>query len=752
MDTMKRLFPVPTLGLMLGLALSPGIQGPPSALQAQMFLDRPEAGGQPQPSARAVRALQASGSIVLDGRLDEPSWSEAPVIRDFRQIEPVQGGEPLLDTEVRILFDEEHLYVGIEVHDPEGATGVRVPEMRRNFGYFENDLVGISLDGFGDGRSAMAFQVNPYGALRDLRVVEGHLFDREWQGVWDARTRIHEGGWTAELRLPWSTLRYDPEAESWGVMIVRRTRRLNEEVGWPEWPRQNNAYTMRYAGRLEGLRPPPPARNLQLQPYATARTEGDPAAGGPLGDRRSGAVGGDLKWTMTPNTVLDLTANTDFAEADVDREVLDLTRFSVLFPEQRPFFLENGALFRAGGDRWLEPFFTRRIGLDRGGRPIPLDGGLRLTHQSPQLSGGAMLLRQRGAEGSPTTHFGVGRFQRNLGAEHRVGALAVSRVEEGGEHNHVGALDFFYRPRGTTFLRGMVSGSRTTGIEGGDGWSAFAHLSNNFSWGYVGWVQVLISPEYRASTGFVPRQDLVTTSPAVNLDLRPHWLPRGVRSYRPGFTAMIHHRVSDREFEEGWLTLRPLLFQFHDGSEASLWLRGDQQRLERDFRPIPGLEIGPGSYDFATIGFTREPDQSRPYWTFVTLAAGGFFDGRTERIVYRASPVRNSRFGVTFDYTGNRFRRVGGDPDHELVTHLLGLQLRASLDPRTQVSTFHQRNTVTGHRTLNARFSWEFAPLSFVHLVVNDGRPVAGNLLPDRLEEIPRDRQVLLKISYLWQM
>ncbi len=698
-----------------------------------------------------ARAVEAAAGIRLDGVLDEAAWHSAPAIRSYRQIEPVQGGEPFLETEARILYDDTYLYVGIEVRDPGGGSGIRVPDIRRNFDYFDNDLVGISLDGFGDGRTAMAFQVNALGALRDLRVTEGHLFDREWQGVWDARTRIHDDGWSAEIRIPWSTLRYDPRAESWGMILVRRTRRLNEEVGWPEWPRQNNAYTMRYAGRLVGLRPPPPSTNVQLQPYLTARTEGDPTRGATPEPGGSLAAGGDLKWAVTPNTVLDLTVNTDFAEADVDREVLDLTRFSVLFPEQRPFFLENGALFRAGGDRWLEPFFTRRIGLDRSGRSIPLDGGFRLTHQSSSRSAGAMVLRQREGELSPTTHFAVGRLQQNLGGEHRVGVLGVSRIEEGGETNHVGAVDFFYRPLTTTFLRGMASGSNTTGVEGGNGWSVFAHLSNNFRWGYLGWIQTAISPEYRASTGYVPRVDLVTTSPAVVLDLRPDWLPHGVRSWRPGFTTAVYHRVSDRAFEEGWTQFRPLNFLFHDGSELNLWTRVDVQRLEREFRPLPGLAIAPGEYAFWTVGLTRQPDLSRAYWTYLTVSAGGFYDGRTERIVYRASPVRTARLGFTVDYTGSRFREVGNDPAQGLTTHLVGLHLRASLNPRTQLTTFYQRNTSSGRSGLNARLSWEFAPLSFVHVVLNERWPLDLDVVPGSAPAGARDRQLLIKASWLWQ-
>lgn len=701
--------------------------------------------------ARVAEAVRSIGPITLDGSLDEPAWQEAPAIRDFRQIEPVQGADPFVETEVRILFDEVNLYIGVEVRDPEGAGGIRVSEMRRNFGYFQNDLVGVALDGFGDGRSAMAFQVNPLGALRDLRVYDGQFFDREWQGVWDARTRIHEGGWSAEIRVPWSTLRYDPEAESWRILLVRRSRRLNEEVGWPEWPRQNNAYTMRYAAPLEGLAPPPPARNLELQPYLTARTEGDPRRG-TLGENRTGEAGGELKWAVTPNTVLDLTVNTDFAEADVDRQVVNLTRFSVFFPEQRPFFLENAGLFRLTDGPWIEPFFSRRIGLAPDGTPLRILGGARVTSQTPSRSAGALLIHQEGAAGLDGSSFGVARWQQNLGSDHRVGGLLVARADEveGGDRrwNTVGAADWYLRFGEQGFFRGMVSGS-VDGLTDETGGAAFLWGANRASWGYVGWIQRYISPGYRPRTGFVPRTDLLTTSPATNLDLRPDWLPEGVLALRPALTVFAHHRASDLSFQEGFVRVRPLVVAFRDGGELFAQWEGHRQDLASPFGPLPGLEVASGSYRYDRYGVSYATDPSASLSGALEWLGGGFFDGTLHQVrgSLRAVPSPHLSAGVTFER--NRITDLGPE-ERSATTYLVGPELRAALNPRTQLYAFYQHNTAAGQGTLNARFSWEFAPLSFLHLVVNDGRPVTSDLFPDREAVAPHQRQFLLKVSYLW--
>ncbi len=703
----------------------------------------------PTHASRTAVAVRTEGPISLDGILDEPAWAAAPVIRDFRQIEPVQGAAPLVGTEVRFLFDDAYLYVGFEVLDPEGPSGIRVPEMRRNFEYFDNDLVGVSLDGFGDGRSAVGFLVNPRGALRDLRVFDGRFFDREWQGVWEARTRIHEGGWSAEVRIPWSTLRYDPAAEDWRVMLVRRTRRLNEEAGWPEWPRQNNMYTMRYAASLEGLEPPPPPRNVQLQPYVTLRSEGDPRENA-FGGARQAEVGGEVKWAVSPSTVVDLTVNTDFAEADVDRQVVNLTRFSVFFPEQRPFFLENAGLFRVIDQPWIEPFYSRRIGLASDGTPLRLQGGARVTSQSPARSFGGLLLRQEGEAGGSST-FGVGRWQQNLGTGHRVGGLVVSRLDENAEgalrQNHVGAVDGYLRLGDDGWVRGMLSGSLDQ-TDDARGWSGLLWAAHNPGWGYVGWIQRWISPGYRPRTGFVPRTDLVTTSPAASLDFRPDWLPGPVLALRPAVSLFMHHRASDLRFEEGYVRLRPVVIAFRDGGEFRFQWEPNRQELQGPFSPLPGLVVAPGSYRFARTSVFYRTDPSARLSASVEGSTGGYFDGELQdlSVALQAVPLPHVAFGLR--YQGNRITGLGPESG-AASTHLVAPELRVSLNARTQLFAFYQHNTAAGTGVLNARFSWEFAPLSFVHLVVNDGRPVESTLFPDRGLDGPRDRQILLKVSYL---
>jgi hypothetical protein len=697
-----------------------------------------------------LAAIRATGSIRIDGRLDEPDWPRAPIANGFRKIEPVHGAPASAETEVRILFDNRHLYVGIVAHDPEGAAGIQATSMARDFDFYSNDLVGIALDPFRDQRNAIGFQVNPYGAQRDVLAFDDVLFDRDWNGAWSVRTTISDSGWIAEIAIPWSTLRYPREgAGEWGLQFVRLIRRLNEESGWTPWPRGASNNRMEYAGALVGLEPPPPSRNLRLQPYATTRA---------LESRLPGATerdfdpdgGGDLKWAVTPNTVLDLTVNTDFGEAEVDRQVVNLGRFPTLFPERRQFFLESASLFETGRVTGLplRPFYSRRIGLEDG-RPVPIDVGARLVHRTVDRSAGLLIMRQRATATAGPAGFGVVRLSQNVGAGNRLGTAVIHR--EDGAHeataaqgNTVGVVDGLLRLGASGRLQGMWSASTTTG-NGGEGTAGYLWLSSNSSRGYFGWIQEYASPGYVAASGFLPRRNYVWSSPAATLDLRPGWRPASVRRFNPAFVLSIYHDLSPVAFREGWFRVVPLSAELNNGGEIQAWIRREWQRLDRPFAPLPGVSFPTGRYTFTLAGATYRPNTSRPYWAWVTLAAGSYYDGSRQQVIYRASPLPGPRIRLTLDYEGNRFRGLGPTGEN-LMTHLVSGMVSYTPTPSLDVSTYYEYHSVSRIGVWNARVAWEFRPLSYLYVVFNDRRPAAD---PNPLLNRPQERQLLLKLTWL---
>ncbi|MCG8605707.1 carbohydrate binding family 9 domain-containing protein, partial [bacterium] len=620
----------------------------------------------PPPSERpTIRAGRANGSLTIDGTLDDPDWLLAKPANNFTQIEPNQGNAPTFDTEVRVLFDDNNLYVAALCFDTAGYAGIRVPDLRRDFDYFENDVFGVSFDPFLDERNSQTFQTNPYGAQRDMQVIDGQFYNTDWNDRWKTRTGITDSCWTVEMAIPWSTLRYpaDKNAE-WGINFVRNIRRNKEITAWSAWPRVYSPYRMDYAGVLRGLSPPPPSRNFRIQPYISGR--GNRVQNLTTTDSNTDPdIGGDLKWALTPNSALDLTFNTDFAEADADRQVINTTRFSVFFPEKRQFFLENASLFDIGSTLSVKPFFSRRIGLDNSGQPIAIDAGGRFTFRNPDQSGGALLIRQRGNSDNAASTFGVARYSRNIGDVNRGGVLLTHRYDEAlpdqtSLHNSVVSVDGLFRITQTFNAIPMVSRSWTDG--GGNGMAANLWIYNRANWGYIGHFQSIISENYNAATGFVRRQNLIVTSPAITLDWRPKWKPRFVRKFDPGFTGYWYHRASDQEFQEGTLTLRPVSLVFRNGGWLAFYITPNWQRLQPQdvqfFRPF-GIELAAGDYVYWRYRLRVGSDQSKAISTSIFGSTGDYYDGKRQAQGVRLKYAPSPHAALTVDYELNQVSDLG---------------------------------------------------------------------------------------------
>jgi hypothetical protein len=703
----------------------------------------------PPPAERLrIPARRADGAINLDGRLTEPDWSAATAMGGFRQIEPNQGAPATFDTEVRVLYDDANLYVGARCRDDLGPDAVRVRNLRRDFDFSTDDVFGMSLDAFRDGHNAMVFETNPWGVRRDQEVLDSDVQDLQWDAAWRVRTERGGDGWTVEMAIPWRTLRYPPRGSEWSVNFVRVIRRLNETTGWSAWPRAYNPYRMSYAGLLVGLEPPPPSPNVRLQPYAVVRDQSESVEEG------RADVGGDLKWAINPGTVFDLTVNTDFAQADADRQVVNLTRFSVLFPEQRQFFLESASLFSAGLDKSIRPFFSRRIGLDADGAPIPIHAGLRLAHRSGQRSAGALLVRQAGTDQVSSTTFGVGRFVQNVGREGRLGALLTTRHDEGpgglASTNAVGTLDAYFRPTAQVFVKGMVSGSHTSG-EGGDGTAASLDVTRQGNRVTGGWLGEYIGPGYFPAAGFLIRPNLIRNNAGITLDLRPSWKPGFLRRFVVHSSANVYHRASDRRFQEAqWFV--PILGGYFNNSGWFLtYLVPNWQHLDTPFEPLPGVRVEPGRYQFNRFLLSTSTDTSRRLVARTDFEVGPFYDGRSQVLTVSAVATPRPQASLALSYTLNALQDMGLART-DSTTHLIAPTLRLALDPSLQLTLFYQRNTAAQLSTWNARVSWEFRPLSYVYLVYNERAPLTSAGLFTTSGREPTNRQLILKVTFNKQL
>ena len=285
----------------------------------------------PPVQPQIFQSVRAEGPIQIDGKLTEADWLSVSAITEFIQKNPNQGDSSSYPTEVRILYDHNYLYIGATCFQPKSE--IIVKNLERDFRYFRNDLLGIALDGFLDQRNALVFQVTPLGNLRDMQVIDGKRFNTDWNAIWQADTQIFEDRWEAEIAIPWSIIRYPPKGNQLGVIFVRTIRSLNEFTTLPALPRSLRVYRMEYGGILTGLEMPPPSTNIQINPYALSDIQ-YVDDGGNANYEFEPKIGGDIKWGINTNSVLDLTFNTDFAQAEADAQVVNL-----------PYFFQKGGSF-----------------------------------------------------------------------------------------------------------------------------------------------------------------------------------------------------------------------------------------------------------------------------------------------------------------------------------------------------------------------------------------------------------------------
>jgi len=694
----------------------------------------------------AFQATRSEGPITIDGDLDELIWQQTSAIVDFVQKEPLQQAATTYSTEVHVAYDEKALYIAAICYQPRDKT--RVQNLQRDFSFDENDLFGIAIDGFIDQRNAVVFQTTPFGNQRDLEVIDGSEANLNWDARWSVRTRIHEDRWVAEIAIPWRNLRYPSGADRLGVIFARNVRSLNEETSIPAVPRAFSIHRMAYAGELRGFTTPPRKANVQLNPYALSQrlTETNTP------DTVDSEVGGELKWAITPSTVLDLTINTDFAQADVDHQVINLDRFSVFFPERRQFFLENANIFTASVTEWISPFFSRRIGLDEFGGPIPLDGGLRLTSRSSTQQLGLLAMRQRALDTSPASNFAVARYSRNIAGQSRLGGMLTYRRDDAisnggqalGEHrNATYTVDGLWQPTQSFGIQGMVSASDddTTGDGlGGQLWVSYS--SNRLTLSSLHYY----SKDYNPGIGLeLLDTNYVMNSLIANFDIRSATLPASIRSFTPGVSAFIFRSSDDRELLFAYAPIRPFRLRFQSGALIDMVIEPNRQRLEEPFSPA-GIEIAPGEYDYTRYRMSARTDQSRIFSADASAETGGYFDGRLTSYTVAGRFAPSAKIELSADLQVNQIADLGIAAEDK-TTRLYRVNARLALNPQLQITGFYQWDSLSDRSAWNFRLSWEYRPLSYLYVVYNKNDD-SGFSPAERFSQ----DQIIVKATYLFEM
>jgi len=709
-----------------------------------------------------IHALAIESPIVVDGVLEESEWLRAEVGRDFVTREPedkLPASEP---TEFSVLYTPSTLYFGIRAYDSR-PDAIIAKEMERDAPLGQNDdSIAIVLDTFADRRNCYSFEINPNGARTDALVTdEGQEINTDWDGVWSVATRRDGEGWSAEVAIPFSTLRYQRGGTVWGLNIRRFIRHKNEETHWAALNREIGprsmaitiyaAHWVSLAGELRGLEGIRPSRRLDLKPFMVGALSETPAA--PDGDDRDDdtEAGLDVKLGVAKSLSVDLTYNTDFAEVEVDQQQVNLTRFSLFFPEKREFFLENSGIFDFGPPNrgrderevnLLDVFFSRRIGLEQG-QQVPMEWGGRVTGRLGGWNLGLLNVATEGVDEEgrffPDTQFGVARLKRNLGRRSSIGAIFTDRDEDGPASNEVYGLDLSWKPTQATdfFLFGAQSDDPSASGDEGSWGTGFLYVARDLRAS----VDVVEAQEgFNPGIGFLQRDDFLRYNPRVR------YTPRIDRFGQRGlfFEAVVDYfaRSSTDELESRRVQLSPIGARSKSEFLWRLAWIDDTEQLFEPFAIRPGFVIPPGLYRFDSWELAGRTNPGKLVSARGTLGTGDFYSGERS-FVNLTTLFRASRFfRVETLWAWNDVELPQGD----FTTSIYSALLNVSFTPDLRVNTLMQYNDAAELVGLNVRFNWQYQPGADLYVVYNENWDA-----PTFSARETTRRQLIVKVTYLWQ-
>ena len=718
-------------------------------------------------TGRDLTAHRLEQPPQFDGLVNEPFWQKLEVATDFIQQNPEEGELSAEKTEVRIGFDDRNLYIGVICFDSQ-PENIVVTQNRRDAELDDTDSIQILLDTFHDGQNAFLFGTSPTGIEFDGQVSKAGqsrgggvparaggqggaqrggaaAFNLNWDGVWRVRSRVTERGWESEMIIPFRTLRYHPGKTVWGLNIMRNLRRRNELSFWSPISRAFRFTQISMAGSLSGLETRT-LRSLKLLPYVLGGFSQDYRRPENQSELERD-VGLDLKYSLTPTLTLDATLNTDFAQVEVDDEQVNITRFDLFFPEKRPFFLENSGFFEFGSPRQVEIFFSRRIGLDESGNPVPIDAGARVSGKIGPYQLGLLNMQTRSVDGAaPANNYSVVRFSRELPNRSSIGVIGVNRQA---------TTDFADAPRfNRTFGADANIGfgkfanwfnylatTRTPGLEDSDhAYSSrfeYDDSRHEFTLGYLE-----VGGNFNPEVGFVRRAGFRKP----NYFYRFTHYPSGsrIRSVEPHFSGQNWYTLGTNDKESGFEHYH-VTARWQNGGQLGLAWNRNFERLDEPFEVHPGIFIPVGGYQFSELISNFETDPSAPVFFGGNAALGDFYAGTIRSLNLRGGYRR----GKNLTWTGSWISNFINLPVGEFNTNLIGLRFNWSFTPKSFLQTFSQYNSVTHEIGHNIRLGLLSASSTGLFVVFNTATTTVGFLDPHDVERRTISRALFIKFTYL---
>ena len=706
----------------------------------------------PEPETKSAVVTSTTEPITIDGVLDEPIWRAAPRIGDLTQRQPDEGRSPTQRTEVTLVYDRDNLYVGVVAHDSEPQRVIG-SQMARDASLSSDDRIEILLDTFRDHRSAFYFATNPSGALVDGLVASGQL-NADWDAIWDVRTRRTEQGWTAEFAIPFKSLSFPSGRTVWGFNIARHIHRRLEEDRWAGARLDTQLYQLSEAGEITNLAGLTQGMGLDVRPFLAGRWL---RAG--RDDDRSGKPGLDVFYNITPSLKLTATFNTDFGETEVDARQINLSRFSLLFPEKRTFFLQGAGVFNfastgpepaggipaAGAD--VYPFFSRRIGLLEG-QEVPLDAGVKLTGTVGRTDLGLLGVRTGDVSIVGEQNFLVGRVKRNLLQQSYVGAMFTGGHPAGRQSGQTYGGDmrlatsrFLGRPNNFV-LDGYAVKSVNEGVSERDWSYGFsAHYPNDKFNAQVAFRE--IQEHFNPALGFVQRNNVRLLRVAGSYNPRP----KNFLNVQQMFHDVYYTRFTrlDNGEVESW-DLYVTLLDWHLSSGDNLHGMFDfnptYERLFEPFEISPGVHLLPGEYRFTRFRSNLlSTATKRRLSGSVNLTYGGYWSGKAEQVTTSLTYKVPPRFIVAVS-TSQTFARL---PEGHFTARIFTSNVSYAASPRLSLSNLIQYDNRSRNLGWQSRIRWTLQPGNDLFFAFHQGWIQEDG---DNLRFRTQDSKVSAKFQY----
>ena len=689
-----------------------------------------------------LKITKSIDQIVVNGVLDEGSWKVADIAKDFFRVLPMDTGYAETKTEVMMTYDDKNFYMAIICWDPLPGDNI-IASLRRDFEFGKNDNFLVFIDPFQDKTNGFSFGSSAAGAQWDGLQSDGGNVGLEWDNKWESMLVKEDGRHIHEFAIPFKTIRYKKGIDRWGINFSRLDIKRNEKSAWAPVPRQFPTASLAFAGSLQWDEPPPPAGpNISLIPFITSQILKETETSDTQYEFDAGL---DAKIGITSSLNLDLTINPDFSQVEVDRQITNLSRFELFFPEKRQFFLENSDLFANFGDRNTRPFFSRRIGLES-----PIIAGARLSgkiNKDWRIGIMDMITSRVDSASFPAQNYLVAAVQRQVFSRSNLAFLYVDRnaLDHNpadtlhNERNRMAGVDFNLFTdnnlwQGKVFLHGSFTPDSKD-------------IAHALEIGYRGqnlefeWEHRYIGEDYVAEVGFVPRTGYTLLNP----DVGYAWYPKSTVVNRHGPLMR-----NDFIFTSGWgFTDYKMTFQYEllllNTASYSIEYEENYIKLTEPFDPTNSGKdtLATGSeYNYRTLGASITSDKRKLFTYNLKFSYGGFYNGKRENlqtgIGYRFQPFGS--ISLEMDYNRLTFEKESNNS----TILLIGPKFDITFTNKIFLTTWVQYNNQINNTNINTRFQWRFAPVSDLFIVYTD------NYFTDTFKV--KNRALVLKISYWFNL